>query len=85
MLETNSIPGMTDRSLLPDAAHHAGIEFSELCTRFVQWALEDVPSVKFSFIHNESAAMQLQQILGGHVNAGFMSSGEASGYLKELL
>ena len=44
MLETNSIPGMTDRSLLPDAAHHAGIEFSELCTRFVQWALEDVPA-----------------------------------------
>lgn len=44
MLETNSIPGMTDRSLLPDAAHHAGIEFSELCTHFVQWALEDVPA-----------------------------------------
>lgn len=44
MLEINSIPGMTDRSLLPDAAHHAGIEFSELCTRFVQWALEDVPA-----------------------------------------
>ena len=43
MLETNSIPGMTDRSLLPDAARHAGIEFSELCTLFVQWALEDVP------------------------------------------
>jgi D-ala D-ala ligase N-terminal domain protein len=42
MLETNSIPGMTDRSLLPDAARHAGIEFSELCTLFVQWALEDV-------------------------------------------
>ena len=43
MLETNSIPGMTDRSLLPDAARHAGIEFSELCILFVQWALEDVP------------------------------------------
>ncbi len=39
--------------------------------------------VKFSFIHNESAAMQLQQILGGHVDAGFMSSGEASGYMKD--
>ena len=41
MLETNSIPGMTDRSLLPDAARHAGIKFSELCTLFVQWALEN--------------------------------------------
>ena len=45
--------------------------------------LEKKTSVKFSFIHNESAAMQLQQILGGHVDAGFMSSGEASGYMKD--
>lgn len=40
MLENNCIPGMTKSSLLPDSARHAGIEFSELCTRFVAWALE---------------------------------------------
>ncbi|QJT08745.1 tripartite tricarboxylate transporter substrate binding protein [Oceanidesulfovibrio marinus] len=43
--------------------------------------LEKKSGAKFSFIHNESAAMQLQQLMGGHVEAGFMSSGEASGYV----
>lgn len=39
-LETNTIPGMTATSLLPDAARHDGIEFPELCCRFVELALE---------------------------------------------
>lgn len=39
-LETNTIPGMTETSLLPDSARSAGIEFPELCRRFVEWALE---------------------------------------------
>lgn len=41
ILETNTIPGMTETSLLPDSARAAGIEFPELCRRFVEWALED--------------------------------------------
>ena len=41
ILETNTIPGMTENSLLPDSARHAGIEFPELCKRFVEWALEE--------------------------------------------
>lgn len=40
ILETNTIPGMTPASLLPDAARHAGIGFPELCKRFVKLALE---------------------------------------------
>lgn len=40
ILETNTIPGMTERSLLPDSAAHDGISFSQLCTLFIQWALE---------------------------------------------
>ena len=40
ILEVNTIPGMTETSLLPDSARHAGIEFPELCRRFVEWALE---------------------------------------------
>ncbi len=40
LLETNTIPGMTETSLLPDAARVAGIEFPELCTRLVEYALE---------------------------------------------
>ena len=40
ILETNTIPGMTETSLLPDAARHAGISFPELCRRLVELALE---------------------------------------------
>ena len=40
ILETNTIPGMTASSLLPDSARHDGIEFPELCCRLVELALE---------------------------------------------
>jgi len=41
LLEVNNIPGMTEQSLLPDSARHAGIEFPELCRMFVELACED--------------------------------------------
>lgn len=40
ILETNNIPGMTPESLVPDAARHAGIPFSELCAELVDLALK---------------------------------------------
>lgn len=40
VLETNTLPGMTETSLLPDAARAAGIAFPELCTRLIDYALE---------------------------------------------
>ena len=46
VLETNTIPGMTSTSLLPDAARAAGIEFDELCDRLIGYALEDWESRK---------------------------------------
>ena len=39
-LEANTLPGMTQTSLIPQAAVAAGISFSELCDRIVQLALE---------------------------------------------
>ena len=39
ILETNTIPGMTKTSLLPDAARAEGVEFPELCARLVKMAL----------------------------------------------
>jgi D-alanine-D-alanine ligase len=39
VLETNSIPGMTDTSLLPQAADAAGIGFDELVKRILASAL----------------------------------------------
>lgn len=41
MLETNTLPGMTGTSLLPDAARAAGISFPKLCTMLVEFALEE--------------------------------------------
>lgn len=40
ILETNTIPGMTATSLLPDAARATGISFPELCTKLIEFALE---------------------------------------------
>lgn len=41
VLETNTIPGMTPTSLLPQAAAHAGIPFPELLDRIIKLALSD--------------------------------------------
>jgi len=40
MLETNTIPGMTPTSLLPQAAAAAGLDFSALLDRLIELALE---------------------------------------------
>jgi D-alanine-D-alanine ligase len=39
LLETNTIPGMTDQSLFPKMARTAGIEMPELCKQLVEMAL----------------------------------------------
>lgn len=36
VLEINTVPGMTDHSLVPKAAKQAGIEFDELCLRILE-------------------------------------------------
>ena len=40
VLEVNTVPGLTELSLLPDAARAAGIEFDELCERLVRHAVD---------------------------------------------
>ena len=40
VLEINTLPGMTETSLLPKAAAAAGIGFEDLCSRMVRMALE---------------------------------------------
>jgi len=36
-LEVNTIPGFTEHSLLPKAAHRAGLSFAQLCQRIVEY------------------------------------------------
>ena len=42
VLETNTLPGMTSTSLLPDAGRAAGMDFPSLCTRLLELAFERV-------------------------------------------
>ena len=44
VLEANPIPGLTDTSLLPQAAEAAGISFDELVGRIVELALAKAPA-----------------------------------------
>jgi D-alanine-D-alanine ligase len=39
VLEVNTVPGLTELSLLPDAARAAGIQFDEMCQRLVDHAV----------------------------------------------
>lgn len=39
LLEVNTVPGLTELSLLPDAAKAAGVAFDELCQRLVDHAI----------------------------------------------
>ena len=43
VLEVNTLPGMTDSSLLPKAAAAAGIGYADLCQRMVELALRRRP------------------------------------------
>jgi len=36
VLEVNTIPGMTEASLLPEAAAAAGISYEDLCLRIIE-------------------------------------------------
>ena len=40
VLEVNTLPGMTETSLLPKAAAAAGLSYAELCERMVELALD---------------------------------------------
>ncbi|KAA6186622.1 D-alanine--D-alanine ligase [Thiohalocapsa marina] len=43
LLEVNTVPGMTDHSLVPMAAKAAGIDFDTLCGRILQTSLRPSP------------------------------------------
>lgn len=43
VLEVNTIPGLTETSLLPKAAKSCGIEFNELCLKLIRLAYEKTP------------------------------------------
>jgi D-alanine-D-alanine ligase len=40
VLEVNTIPGMTERSLLPKAAQASGLRFAELCVKILEYTVK---------------------------------------------
>jgi len=40
VLEVNTIPGFTERSLFPKAAQASGLDYTTLCDRLVRLAIE---------------------------------------------
>jgi D-alanine-D-alanine ligase len=46
VLEVNTLPGMTETSLLPKAAAAAGLSYEELCQRMIDLALKRKPIVQ---------------------------------------
>jgi len=65
VLEVNTLPGMTETSLLPKAAAAAGINFAELCQRMVDLALERKSAAK-SKEEQEIAAVTLVATMFQH-------------------
>lgn len=43
---------------------------------------DEISGVKFRYVNANSGAIQIQQLLGGHVDAGFITIGEAYGQLE---
>jgi D-alanine-D-alanine ligase len=46
VLEVNTLPGMTETSLLPKAAATAGIDYAQLCQQMIDLALRRPTDVK---------------------------------------
>ena len=40
VLEVNTLPGMTELSILPEAAAAAGLNYAQLCQRMIDLALD---------------------------------------------
>lgn len=58
VLEVNTVPGLTDHSLVPKAAANAGIEFVDLCQRCLRSALDGCQISGRRSDHTASAAVE---------------------------
>jgi D-alanine-D-alanine ligase len=55
VLEVNTLPGMTETSLLPKAAAAAGLSYEELCQRMIDLALKRKLAAKERKEHKDKA------------------------------
>lgn len=57
VLEANSIPGFTETSLLPKAAHASGIDFPNLCLTILDLCWRRTKGTPFSPVYAEAASV----------------------------
>jgi D-alanine-D-alanine ligase len=57
VLEVNTLPGMTETSLLPKAAAAAGMDYAQLCQRMIELALKRNEKLKIKNKKTESVFM----------------------------
>ena len=70
VLEINTIPGMTEASLLPEAAAVAGITYPELCARIIELSLAARPRKNESESEQKSAARRQPPGFDSRASAG---------------
>jgi D-alanine-D-alanine ligase len=75
-LEANTLPGMTQTSLIPQAAVAAGMSFPELCDRIVQLALESDYAPKGGEWEVRAAGAGRRGVEKGAKKAGAMTKGK---------
>ena len=61
VLEVNTVPGLTDHSLVPKAAARAGIPFAQLCRRMLESALRHGPAVPASHLRRAPRSWPTRQ------------------------
>ncbi len=63
VLEVNTLPGMTETSLLPKAAEAAGLSYAQLCQKMVDLALRRRPNGAGLGVAATALALGIQQFL----------------------
>jgi D-alanine-D-alanine ligase len=59
VLEVNTLPGMTETSLLPKAAAAAGLDYVELCQRMIDLALKRSAAIKMKEKRDNAATISI--------------------------
>lgn len=73
VLEVNTLPGMTETSLLPKAAAAAGLSYAELCQRMVELALERNEKIKIKNSKSSERDIYSASTCEGKTDLGFFT------------
>lgn len=75
LLEVNTVPGMTDHSLVPMAAKAAGISFEELVVRILRDTLAEASMLETLLIRSRAVPPEPPRRRGGQPLSGLSGTG----------